>query len=71
MSLISRPAFIREICESVPEAPAIHFVMDQLSTHSTLELCEVVAELSGAKCDPKKVETAKQRKVRQARISKR
>ncbi len=56
-------AFIREICESVPEAPAIHFVMDQLSTHSTLELSEVVAELSGLECDPKKVKTAKQRRV--------
>lgn len=55
-------AFIREICESVPKAPAIHFVMDQLSTHSTLELCEVVAKLSGLECDPKKVKTAKQRK---------
>ncbi|MDC3379366.1 IS630 family transposase [Planctomycetota bacterium] len=56
-------AFIREICESVPEAPAIHFVLDQLSTHSTLELCEVVAKLSGLKCDPEKVKTAKLRKA--------
>ncbi len=56
-------AFIREVCESVPKAPAIHFVTDQLSTHSTPELCEVVAELSGVKCDPKKLETAKLRKV--------
>jgi transposase len=56
-------AFIQEVCESVPDAPGIHFVMDQLSTHSTPKLCEVVAELSGLKCDPKKVKTAKQRKV--------
>jgi transposase len=56
-------AFIREVCESVPKAPAIHFVTDQLSTHSTPELCEVVAELSGVKCDPRKLKTAKLRKV--------
>jgi len=56
-------AFIREVCESVPGAPAIHFVMDQLSTHSTPELCEVVAEFSGVSCDPKKLETPRLRKA--------
>jgi transposase len=56
-------AFIREICESVPNAPEIHFVMDQLNTHWNLAVCKVVANLSGQRCYRKKLETGKLRKA--------
>jgi transposase len=54
---------LREVGESVPNAPKIHFVMDQLSTHWHHEVCQVVAALSGIDYDPKKHRTGAQRKA--------
>lgn len=56
-------AFLRRVCESVPGAREIHFVMDQLSTHWHDEICKFVAELSGIPYDPKALRTGKQRKI--------
>lgn len=56
-------AIIHEVCESVPDAPAIHFVMDQLSTHWHTEVCKVVAEHSKRQVQPKDLKTGKQRKA--------
>ena len=57
-------AFVREICESVPDAPPeIHLVMDQLNTHWNLAVCKVVANLSGQRCYRKKLKTGKLRKA--------
>ena len=35
-----------------PEAEALHYVMDNLSTHRGYPFCQVVAELSGITCPP-------------------
>jgi hypothetical protein len=58
-------ALIAEVCEaaSVKKAPAVHFVMDQLSTHSSMALCEVVAAQSGLDLDPKTVKTGALRRA--------
>jgi transposase len=62
---------IREVGESVPNAPKIHFVMDQLNTHWHHDVCQVVAALSGVDFDPKKHRTGTQRKAFLADPSKR
>lgn len=64
-------SIIREVGESVPQAPQVHFVMDQLSTHWHHEVCEVVAALSGVEYDRKKHRTGTQRKAFLADPSKR
>jgi len=56
-------AFLRRLCETVPDAPAIHVVMDQVSTHWHHEVCKVVAELSGVAYDPDSHRTGTQRKA--------
>lgn len=38
--------FLSELLASVPDAPEIHLVMDQASTHMTHEVCEAVAASS-------------------------
>jgi transposase len=45
-------AFIRNLCASVPDAPKIHIVLDQLNTHWHHDVCKVVAEMSGIAYDP-------------------
>lgn len=40
-------AFLAELFASVAEAPRIHLVMDQASTHMTHEVCRAVAAASG------------------------
>jgi putative transposase len=55
--------FLRRLCESVPDAPKIHIVMDQVSTHWHLEVCRVVAALSGVEFDPSKLKKGAQRKA--------
>jgi transposase len=49
--------------ESVKRATEIHIVMDQLSTHWHMAVCEFVAKASGLEIDPKKLRTGKQRKA--------
>lgn len=56
-------AIVREVCESVGDAPVIHFVMDQLSTHWHAEVCKVVAQQSKRVVQPKELKTGKQRKA--------
>jgi len=62
---------IRDVGESVPSAPKIHFVMDQLNTHWGHDVCQVVAALSGVEYDKKKHRTGTQRKAFLADVSKR
>jgi len=64
-------SILREVGESVPKAPEIHFVMDQLSTHWHHDVCQVVAVLSGVDYDPKAHRTGTQRKAFLAETSKR
>jgi transposase len=56
-------ALLTEVCESVPDAPEIHFVMDQASTHWHLEVCRVVARLSKVSFRPEKLKTGAERKA--------
>lgn len=58
-------AFLRRVCAgvSVRCAPAVHFVMDQVSTHWHHEVCRVVAELSGLDYDPEKHQTGALRRA--------
>ncbi len=55
--------FLRRVCESVPQAPKIHFVMDQLNTHWSHDVCEVVAARSGVPYDRKKHRTGALRRA--------
>jgi transposase len=55
--------FIRRLCASVPKAPKIHVVMDQVSTHWHLEVCRVVADMSGVTFEPRKLANGAQRKA--------
>lgn len=56
-------AFIRRVVERVPDAPSVHMVMDQLSTHWSHDVCRVVAEMSGIDYDPKRHPTGADRKA--------
>lgn len=55
--------FVRRLCESVPSAPKIHLVMDQVSTHWHLDVCRVVAALSNVRFRPSKLQTGAERKT--------
>jgi len=63
--------WIQGVCESRHAAPAIHLVMDQLSTHWHHDVCRVVAELSGVEYDPTRHRNGAQRKAFLADASKR
>ena len=64
-------ALLAEVCESVPNAAAIHFVMDQLNTHWSLEVRKVVTKASGLTCCPEKLRTGRQRKAFLLEVDKR
>lgn len=55
--------FIRRLCLSTPKAPKIHIVMDQVSTHWHLEVCRIVALMSGIEFDPRTLTRGAQRKA--------
>jgi transposase len=52
-------AFVRQLCERYPQAPRLHLVVDNLSTHYHLLTCQVIAEWCG--CDPGLLKTGAQR----------
>ena len=43
--------FLRELLGSVEDAPEVHLVMDQASTHMTHEVCEAIADCAGVEYD--------------------
>lgn len=55
-------SFVRNLCETVPDAPEIHLVLDQLNTHWHHEICKVVADLSGIVYDPEAHKVGKDRR---------
>lgn len=63
--------FLQEVAASVPEAPEIHFVMDQVSTHWHLAICHEVARLSGVPYRPRDLRTGAQRRAFLADTTKR
>ena len=44
----------RKHVASVPDAPTLHYVMDNLSSHVSFSFCQTIAELCRVKCPPKK-----------------
>lgn len=49
--------------KTVPEDKAIHYVMDNLASHASYELCELIAQYSNMKCPPlKNLDTAQKRR---------
>lgn len=64
----NRPApvfaeFVKKLGATVPDAPKIHFVMDQLNTHWHHDVCEVVAALSGVEYDREQHRRGAQRRA--------
>lgn len=61
----NRPAevfaeFVRRVCDRYPQAPRLHLVLDNLSTHYHLLTCRLIAERCA--CDPGPLKTGAQRK---------
>jgi hypothetical protein len=61
----NRPAevfaeFVRQVCDRYAEAPSLHLVVDNLSTHYHLLTCPLIAALCD--CDPGPLKTGAQRK---------
>jgi transposase len=61
----NRPAevfaeFVRQVCDRHAQAPRLHLVLDNLSTHYHRLICQLVAERCA--CDPGPLETGTQRK---------
>ena len=54
---------IRHVAEQFPEATRFHWVMDNLNTHWSLELCRLIAELSGVCFEPKQLDTGIKRRA--------
>ena len=55
--------FIERLAASVPDAPRIHVVLDNLNTHWHHDVCRVVAALCGRVYDPKKFQKGPQRRA--------
>lgn len=55
--------FVKRLAESVPDAPQIHFVLDNLNTHWHHDVCQVVAALCDRDYDPEKFEKGPQRRA--------
>jgi hypothetical protein len=54
---------VRDVAEAFPEATRLHWVMDNLNTHWTFELCQYLGKLSGVwGCRPK-LRTGAQRRA--------
>jgi len=70
----NRPAgvfaeFVRRVCDRYAQAPCLHLVVDNLSTHYHLRTCQLIADRCA--CDPGPLETGAQRQQFLADPSKR
>jgi len=54
---------IRHVAQQLPEFQRYHWVMDNLNTHWSLNLCRTIAQLSGVRFDPKRLKTGKDRRA--------
>jgi transposase len=54
---------VRHVAEQFPEVRRFHWVMDNLNTHWSLELCRLFARLSGVPFEPKKLKIGAQRRA--------
>jgi hypothetical protein len=46
---------VRWFCERYPSVERVHWVMDNLNTHWSLEVCQLFAQLNGVAFEPKKL----------------
>jgi transposase len=51
------------LAEEYPQATKFHWVMDNLNTHWSLEVCQLFAGLNGVKHEPKKLRRGRERKA--------
>jgi hypothetical protein len=56
-------AHLRHVVKQLPAAPRYHWVLDNVSTHWHLVVCQAVAQLCGIDFEPKKLKTGKQRRA--------
>lgn len=54
---------VRHVLDTFPRQPGFDWVVDNLNTHWSLDLCELVAEWCGVPFQPKQLRTGKQRRV--------
>jgi len=54
---------IRHVAKQFPHIERFHWVMDNLNTHWSLELCRTIAWLSGVRFDPQSLRTGSQRRA--------
>lgn len=54
---------IRHAARQFPDVTRFHWVMDNLNTHWSLDLCRTIARLSGVRFAPKSLRTGRQRRA--------
>jgi transposase len=56
-------AHLKHVYQSLPPMPRYDWIMDNLNTHWSLDVCRLVAQWCQVPCDPKKLKTGAQRRV--------
>ena len=56
-------AHLQHVYQSLPPMPRYDWIMDNLNTHWSLDVCRLVAQWCQVPCDPKKLKTGAQRRV--------
>ena len=56
-------AHLKHVYQSLPPMPRYDWIMDNLNTHWSLDVCRLVAQWCQVSCDPKKLKTGAQRRV--------
>jgi hypothetical protein len=54
---------IRHVAKTFPDIQRFHWVMDNLNTHWSLDLCRAIAKLSGVSFNPKALKTGRERRA--------
>lgn len=54
---------IRHVAKEFPDIQRFHWVMDNLNTHWSLDLCRTIAKLSGVSFNPKALKTGRERRA--------
>ncbi len=54
---------VRHVARQFPEVQRFHWVMDNLNTHWSLDLCRTIARLSSVRFEPKQLRTGNERRA--------
>jgi transposase len=54
---------LRHVAKAFPDSQRFHWVMDNLNTHWSLDLCRTIAKLSGVSFNPKALKTGSERRA--------